>query len=328
VFRVLDAVPLLHEAVAHASGAREPVWARVTAATLDDLAPPPNGRCDVLAIDFQGFRGEAFTLESASRFLSEAVRLGWRNVAAFGFMGGPRYVGTNLADSGGAPADGVVLEIFGRESGDFLGALLEGAEIWVYGQAQSHAALKADSGYLFMLQDALNTCAYAAHGGTISVWDTGSRFAVAGQNKVYLGDGATLAPGLEYLMSGGRNSLHVVMGLAKPDARGELSLRPRPYAGKFFMSGAAAGRVFVFDPSRALEPGQYEGNAVGAVTAEEWTRELAPFVAREAGLRGAPIRIDENQIEMRLAGTWQRWRYDQAFVKLVPGRGSDQGPGE
>ena len=56
-------------------------------------------------------------------------------------------------------------------------------------------------------------------------------------------------------MSGGENSLHVVMGLAKPDARGELALKPRPYAGKFFMSGAAAGRVLVFDPRARSRPG-------------------------------------------------------------------------
>jgi hypothetical protein len=314
--------------------APDPVWARITAATFRDLAPPADGRRDVLVIDFDGFRGEAFTLESASRFLSEAVRLGWRQIVAFGFRGGPRYVGTNLADAAGVPASGVVVEIVGRESGDFLGALLEGADIWVYGQAQSHAALKAGSGYLFVLQDALNTCGYAAHGGTISVWDSGSRFGVAGQNKVRLPGGTTLAPGFksihfgspneyafEYLMSGGPNSLHVVMGLAKPDAAGELSVRPRPYAGKFFMSGAAAGRVFVFDPARALEPGQYEGNAAGTVTAEEWTRDLGPFLAREAARRGAPIRIDGDQIAVRLAGTWRRWRYDEAFVRLVPGHG-------
>jgi len=343
VFRILDAVPLLHEALGRATASSEPMWARVTAPTFNDLLRPLDGRRDVLVIDFDGFRGEAFTLESASRFLSEAVRLGWRNIVGFGFKGGPRYIGTNLADSGGAPAEGVVLEIFGRESGDFLGALLEGAEIWVYGQSQSHAAMKADSGYLFVLQDALNTCAYAAHGGTINVWDTGSRFAVAGQNKVYLPGDGKLAPGFksihfgspneyafEYLMSGGPNSLHVVMGLAKPDARGELSVRQRPYAGKFFMSGAAAGRVFVFDPVRALDPAQYEGNAVEAVTAAEWTGELGPFIAREAHRRGAPIRIDGSQIEIRLGGAWQRWRYNEAFVKLVPGHGHapDPAPGE
>jgi hypothetical protein len=212
-----------------------------------------------------------------------------------------------------------------------MGALLEGAELRVYGQAQSHFGLKADSGYLFVLQDALNTCMYAAHGGTISLWDSGSRFAVAGQNKVHLADGRTLAPGFksihfgspneyafEYLMSGGENSLHVVMGLKKPGARGQVALRPKPYAGKFFMSGAAAGRVFVFDPLVRLDPAQYRGNVLSAITPGEWSGELGPFVAREAARRGVPVRIEGEHVTVRLEGEWRRWRYDEAFAKLIP----------
>src|SRR5665811_1344617 len=93
------------------------------------------------------------------------------------------------------------------------------------------------------------------------------------RNKVLLDDGETPAQGFrsihfgtpneyafEYLMSGGDNSLHVVMGLAKPDARGELSLKAKLPFGKFFMSGVAAGRVFVFYPEDRLEPAQYHGN--------------------------------------------------------------------
>jgi hypothetical protein len=259
------------------------------------------------------------------------VRLGWKHLIGYGFIGGPRYVGTNLGAPDGTAASGVTIELFGREFGDFCGALLEGAHIWAYGQGQSHWFMKADSGYLFVLQDGLNTNAYAAHGGTISIWDSGSRFAVAGQNKVFLLDGKTPAPGFksihfgspneyafEYLMSGGENSLHVVMGLRKPDARGELSLKPKPYGGKFFMSGAAAGRVFVFDPHVKLDPAQYHGNVLTAITPEEWARDLGPFVAREARRRGLPIRVEGEHLTIRLEGAWRRWRYDEAFTKLIP----------
>jgi len=224
-----------------------------------------------------------------------------------------------------------LLELFGRELGDFMGALLEGAELRIYGQGQSHCGLKADSGYLFVLQDTLNTCMYAAHGGTISLWDSGSRFAVAGQNKVHLADGKTMAPGFksihfgtpneyafEYLMSGGDNSLHVVMGFRKPDARGEIALRPKPYGGKFFMSGAAAGRVFVFDPQVKLDPDQYRGNVLSAISPAEWSEELGPLVAREAARRGVPVRVEGEHITVRLEGEWRRWRYDEAFAKLIP----------
>ena len=56
----------------------------------------------------------------------------------------------------GVAAPGVVIELYGREHGDFLGALLEGGSIFCYGQAQSHVGFKADSGRMFVLQDALN----------------------------------------------------------------------------------------------------------------------------------------------------------------------------
>jgi hypothetical protein len=329
LYRIFDAVsPVFETLGAPTRGMGR--YGRLTLATRDDLAPPNDGARDVLVIDFAGFVGESFKLDSASRLVSEAVRLGWRNLIGYDFIGGPRYVGTNLAGPDRAAARGVTIELYGREFGDFIGALLEGASLWVYGQGQSHLGLKADSGYLFVLQDILNTGMYAAHGGTISVWDSGSRFAVAGQNKVFLADGKTPAPGFksihfgspneyafEYLMSGGDNSLHVVMGLRKPDARGEIALRPRPYSGKFFMSGAAAGRVFVFDPEVRLEPAQYRGNVLSGVTPEEWTRELAPFLDREARRRGVPLRIEGEFLTLRLEGQWRRWRYDEAFAKLV-----------
>ncbi|MGH7740964.1 MAG: hypothetical protein ACRENS_02960, partial [Candidatus Eiseniibacteriota bacterium] len=327
LYRIFDAISPLFDAAA-GSGRR---YGRLTLETRDDLAPPYDAARDVLVIDFAGFASESFGLDSASRIVSEAVRLGWKHLIGYGFIGGPRYVGTNLATPEGAPAAGVSIELYGREFGDFIGALLEGANIWVYGQGQSHLGMKADSGQLFVLQDILNTGLYAAHGGTLSLWDSGSRFAAAGQNKVFLSDGRTPAPGLktlhfgspneyafEYLMSGGDNSLHIVMGLRKPDTRGELALRPRPYSGKFFMSGAAAGRVFVFDPEVRLEPAQYRGNVLSAVTIEEWTRDLAPLLAIEARRRGLPLRIEGDYLTLRLEGQWRRWRYDEAFTKLVP----------
>jgi ferredoxin len=328
LYRIFDAIPPLFEA-AGLAGARR--YGRLTLETRDDLSPPYDAAGDVLVIDFAGFASESFGLDSASRIVSEAVRLGWRNLIGYDFIGGPRYVGTNLATPEGAAAAGVTLELYGREFGDFIGALLEGANLWVYGQGQSHLGMKADSGQLFVLQDVLNTGLYAAHGSTVSLWDSGSRFAAAGQNKVFLSDGRTPAQGFkslhfgspneyafEYLMSGGDNSLHVVMGLRKPDERGELSLRARPYSGKFFMSGAAAGRVFVFDPEVRLEPAQYHGNVLSGVTLEEWQRDLSPLLALEARRRGLPLRIEGDYLTLRLEGQWHRWRYDEAFTKLVP----------
>jgi hypothetical protein len=31
-----------------------------------------------------------------------------------------------------------------------------------------------------------------------------------------------------------------------------------------------------------------------------------------------PVRIEGNHITVRLEGEWRRWRYDEAFAKLIP----------
>ncbi len=326
IYRLLDAVPGLW-----ATGGRA-AWVQVRYDTRLDLVPPEHPE-QVLVVHMRGFQSESFGIDGAARFLSRAVELGWKRIVTYDFHGGPRYLGTNLADHEGRAAAGVKIELYGRQFGDFMGALLEGAEICCYGQGQSHVGMKADRGTLFVLHDILNTGFYTAHGGTLSMWDSGSRFAAAGQNRVFEADGTTLAPGLksihfgspneyafEYLMSGGENSLHVVMGLEKPDARGQLCLRPRPYAGKFFMSGAAAGRVFVFDPERRMEQAQFHGNDAVPPSRDEWQKELGPFLAAEAARRGLPLQVAPEGLRILLDGAWRDYAYDACFTKYVPRR--------
>jgi len=67
-----------------------------------------------------------------------------------------------------------------------------------------------------------------------------------------------------------------------------------------------------------LDPAQYHGNVLSSILAEEWTREVAPFIAREARRRGLPLRIDGDYVTLRLEGHWRRWRYDEAFARLIP----------
>ena len=45
---------------------------------------------------------------------------------------------------------------------------------------------------------------------------------------------------------------------------------------------------------------------------------MGPLVARESARRGVPVRVEGDHITVRLEGEWRRWRYDEAFAKLVP----------
>jgi hypothetical protein len=84
------------------------------------------------------------------------------------------------------------------------------------------------------------------------------------------------------------------------------------------MSGAAAGRVFVFDPDGRLDPEQYRGNVVDEIEDEEWRRDLAPFLVEEARRRGVPLRVSGDEVALELEGEWRRWHYRDCFVQLVP----------
>ncbi len=77
--------------------------------------------------------------------------------------------------------------------------------------------------------------------------------------------------------------------------------------------------MFVFDPERRLDPAQYHGNVVEEIEPDEWARRSwrrsSPPRRR---CRGAPLRVEGDEIVVRLEGEWRRWRYDEAFVQLVP----------
>ena len=79
-------MPPIHEVLgAPGAGGR---YARITVETRDDLAAPADPDRDVLVIDCAGFRSESFQLDSASRFVSEAVRIGWKHLIGYDFTGG------------------------------------------------------------------------------------------------------------------------------------------------------------------------------------------------------------------------------------------------
>ena len=194
--------------------------------------------------------------------------------------------------------------------------------------------MKAGSGYIFVLQDALNTCCYAAHGGTFSVWDSGSRFAVAGQNKVLLEDGETPAPGLSQRSTSAPptstplstscraapNSLHVVMGLAKPDARGELEPARAALPGQVLHErGRRRAGVRLRPGAPRSTRTQYRGNVARADRAGGVARATsAPFLAREVAPPWRAPFASRARRSPCACGQWRRWRYDEAFMQLVP----------
>jgi hypothetical protein len=67
-----------------------------------------------------------------------------------------------------------------------------------------------------------------------------------------------------------------------------------------------------------LAPAQYHGNVVSELTSDDWRTLVGPFIAGEARRRGLPLRVEGDELVLRLQGEWRRYRYDEAFVQLIP----------
>ena len=76
--------------------------------------------------------------------------------------------------------------------------------------------------------------------------------------------------------------------------------------------------MFVLDPEGTLDSAQYHGNVIEQITPAEWAGDLASFLAAEAARRGAPLRVEDDMVVLRLQGEWKRWRNDECFIQLVP----------
>jgi hypothetical protein len=57
---------------------------------------------------------------------------------------------------------------------------------------------------------------------------------------------------------------------------------------------------------------------LSSIPADEWANDVAPFIRAESKRRGLPLRIDGEYLTLRLEGQWRRWRYDEAFARLIP----------
>ena len=299
---------------------------------------------DVLVIDFAGFEERVvqprlgLAHRRARRCASAGSNLDRLRLRRRPALRGhqPRATPTVL------PAAANQIELYGREFGDFVGALLEGAGSGSTGRARATAASKADSGLAVRAPGraqhrrvrrarrhhrACGTRARASPPpGRTRCCSPTARPPAPGFKSIHFGSPNEYA--FEYLMSGGDNSLHVVMGLRKPDARGELTLKSKPYAGKFFMSGAAAGRRV-----RVRSRGEARSRAVRTATCcrrsrpRSGSRTLGRSSPRAAQRRGAPIRVEGENITVRLDGELAALALRRGVRQADPGQGREGRPG-
>ena len=115
----------------------------------------------ILVIDILGFAPEGD--DSASQFLVDAYRAGWRRFITYNHHG-QRFFGCGL----GPGIEGVRIDVYGS-SGDYLGSGVDGVEMHIHGTAQDQVGQILKSGKLVIHGDVGQAFMYGAKGGEVYV---------------------------------------------------------------------------------------------------------------------------------------------------------------
>ena len=141
-------------------------WTRITFQTRSRLQPPPHPS-EKLVIDAREFSPEG--RDSLSLFLVRAHRLGWREIMVYR-CSGHRFLGCGLRTQ----SDGLRLHVYGS-SGDYLASGLDGAEVYVHGNAQDQLGQIFHRGKLIVYGDVGQTFFYGAKGGEAFIMGNAGR---------------------------------------------------------------------------------------------------------------------------------------------------------
>jgi glutamate synthase domain-containing protein 1/glutamate synthase domain-containing protein 3 len=262
------------------------VWMRITYDTKRRLQPPVNPQ-DRLVIDATGFAQEGN--ESLSLYIVRAYQLGWRRIIVYRCRG-HRFIGCGLHSS----TAGLTLHVYGS-SGDYLASGLDGAEIYVHGNAQDQLGQIFQSGKLVVYGDVGQTFFYGAKGGEAFIMGNAAgrplinavgspRVVINGTCLDYLGESFMAG---DPLNGGG----FVILNGIRWNEDAEVCDLPSPYPGGNLFSLASGGAVYVRDPKRLLQEDQLNGTVFDSC-AEEDCNLILPYLKENERLFG--IQIDRD----------------------------------
>jgi len=276
--RVFRAVPLM-------SATEGAEYLRVDHESRLSLRAPKKGE-KVLVADAIGFPAEGEG--SFARLISDAYVLDWRDFICFG-QRGQRFLGCGF----GPQSSGVRLDCYGS-SGDYLASGIDGAEIYVHGNAQDQLGQILKSGKLVVYGDVGQTFMYGAKGGEVYILGNAAGrplINAAGRPRVII-NGTALDFLAESFMAGDpyNGGGFVILNGITFDDRGRLIPQETPYPGSNIFSLASGGAIFVRDPESRLIDEQLNGGQFNRFTDADWEL-IRPYLEENERLFG--IRVDD-----------------------------------
>jgi glutamate synthase domain-containing protein 1/glutamate synthase domain-containing protein 3 len=249
-------------------------------------APPsPKVEDQALVIDARGYAPEG------ERSLAlEIVRLyqkGWRRFL-LAHTQGHRFIANGL----GPNAKNVRIDVYGS-SGDYLASGIDGAEVYVHGNAQDQLAQIMKDGKLVVYGDVGQTFMYAAKGGQVFVLGNAAGrplINAVGKPRVII-NGTCLDYLAESFMAGdplNGGGFVIVNGIIFDDD-GQIIELDTPYPGGNLFSLASGGAIYIRDPHGKVSEDQLNGGEFAELSDQDWEL-IKPYLEENERLFGIPVK--------------------------------------
>jgi len=180
-------------------------------------------------------------------------------------------------------------------SGDYLASGLDGAEIYVHGNAQDQIGQIFHSGKLVIYGDVGQTFFYGAKGGTAYIQGNAAGrplINAVGCPRVVI-NGTCLDYLAESFMAGDplKGGGFVILNGIRWNDDGQIENLPTPYPGSNLFSLASGGAIYVRDPLKILDQDQLNGGEFAEFTNEDW-KLILPYLQHNDALFSVQIERD------------------------------------
>jgi len=264
-----------------------PDMMRVTADITDKNRLPraPHQQATFI-IDARNFPPEGS--KALCQVMVNAHQLGWCHFIIYRCHG-DRFIGCGLGPS----TENVRVDVYGS-SGDYLGSGLDGATLYVHGDAQDQVGQILRSGKLIIYGSVGQTFLYGAKGGEAYVMGNAAGRALinsVGRIRAII-NGTALDYCAESFMAGNElgDGFVIINGITFDDRGSVIGLETK-YPGNNLFSLASGGACYLNDPYRTVKLNQLNGAVFVPFRQKDWNAVI-DYLRFNEMLFGLSIRND------------------------------------
>ena len=243
-----------------------------------------SGGAPTVVLDARGFAPEGE--DSLAREIVRLYQGGFRQFIV-AHARGHRFIANGL----GPASASVRIDVYGS-SGDYLASGIDGAEVFVHGDAQDQLAQIMKDGKLVVYGSVGQTFLYAGKGGQAFVLGNAAGrplINAVGKPRVVI-NGTCLDYLAESFMAGdplAGGGCAILNGIAVND-QGQIVELDIPYPGGNLFSLAAGGAIYIRDPHSKVSEEQLNGGEFALLEEPDWAL-VSPLLEENARLFGIPV---------------------------------------